>query len=192
MKKQTKIYRDLEKLCVKESYWSKNKNTEYFKRSSDNLIRLIEKVPHQTILEVGCSDGAFTKRLKKISRRVVGIDVSKSEIKRAKKNVKDVKFIATSLEKYARANRKRKFDVIVCSEVLYYILKKEDALKALQKLGRFVVTSHFFVYWPTVSIAAIKYEIALGRFDLQARIIEKSFQDKMIVVKSLRKLSTKL
>jgi len=189
MKKQTKIYQDLEQLCIKESFWSKNKNPEYFKRSSDNLIRLIEKVPHATILEVGCSDGAFTKKLKKISRRVVGIDVSKSEIARAKKNVKDVKFITTSLEKYAKQNRKRKFDVIVCSEVLYYILKKEDALSALQKLGRHVVTSHFFVCWPTVSINAMKYEIALSKFHLEARIIERSFQDKMLVVKSLRRVS---
>ncbi len=193
MKTQKQIYQELEDLNKDQSYWSTNKKVAYFRESSDDLLKLIKQVPHKRILEVGCSDGAFTKELVKIADRVVGIDVSKSEIKRAKKNCPEAMFIAMSLDDYARylaiyPKMPEKFDVIICAEVLYYIKNADRAIVELQFLGNYLVTSHFVACLPQVSLSAFLWEWRLRIFPRLDRIIEKSWKEKLLVVKTLRKL----
>lgn len=158
----------------------------YEKESIKNLLTLLERVPHASILEVGCADGKLTRELVKIADNVVGIDVSKSAIRRAKKNVPKAEFIVSSLEDYTT---KKQFDLIICSEVLYYIKDEKKALSQLKKLGRYLITSHFFVYFPQFCFGSVKYEFFLSRFPVVQTIIEKDLQLGLLVFKRLRKIN---
>lgn len=186
MDKQQQIYQHLEDIAQEQDPWIKQ--GEYYRESTANLLSLIQSVPHKSILEVGCAQGDFTKELAKIAGYVDAIDVSESEIKRARKNCRreNIFFWISSLEEVPR--RMDMYDVIVCSEVLYYILDKNKALNKLQRLGKYVVTSNFLIYGNNLSLGSMKYELALRRFPLVKRIIEKSWKDKYLVIKSLRKL----
>ena len=186
MKTQQQIYQELDDLCKEESYWSKNKKQTYYRESSDNLLKLIKSVPHKSILEVGCAQGDFTKELLKISSDVTGIDVSEREIKRARKNAPGAKFHAVPLEDY---NTNKKFDVIVCSEVIYYIMDRQKAYEKIKKLGKHLVTSHFIICLPAISLRSVIFEYELRQFKKIDRIVEKSINNKLFVVKTLRELS---
>ncbi len=180
---QREIYKNLEEMAHKKDPWKKE--AWYYALSTKNLLKLITAVPHASILEVGCAQGDFTKELSKIAKDVTAIDVSESEIKRAKEKNPQVTFAVSSLEDF---ESQKTFDIIVCSEVLYYIQDRRKALEKLQKLGKYVVTSHFFFDLPALSLKSILYEWALRKFPLRKRIIESSVKDGLLVVKSLRRL----
>ncbi len=180
---QKKVYDNLESISKDSDPWVKE--NDYVDESNKNLLELIQMVPHDSILDVGCGSGEITKLLTTISKDVTGIDVSESAIERARKNVPKAKFEALSLEDFQTT---KKFDVIVCAEILYYILDRKKALEKLQKLGKYLVTSNFIICLPAASFKSVLYEIDLRKFPLKKRIIEKSLRYKMITIKSLRKL----
>lgn len=180
---QQKIYEELEAISKASDPWIKD--TSYSVQSNTNLLELVKMVPHESILDVGCGSGEITKLLTTISTDVTGIDVSKSAIERAKENVPEAKFEVSSLEDFETI---KKYDVIVCAEILCYILDRKKALQKLQKLGTYLVTSNFIICLPIASLKGIQYEIDLRRFPLKKRVIETSLRHKMIVIKSLRQL----
>lgn len=111
------------------------------------MINLCLQVPHETVLEVGCAEGYFTQQLCKISAHVVAIDVSPLAIMRAKKRAPEVTFKNVTLNQLQISQKK--FDLIICSEVLYYTIDMKRAIKKLARLGRYLVTSHFLMKnWP--------------------------------------------
>jgi len=89
----------------------------------------------ESILEVGSSEGAFTELLLQKGKRVVGIDISETALKRAQDR----------LQKYAGQFELRKFnivkddglegtfDLILASEILYYLGDKKTLLALEEK-----------------------------------------------------------
>jgi 2-polyprenyl-3-methyl-5-hydroxy-6-metoxy-1,4-benzoquinol methylase len=89
------------------------------------------------ILDVGCGIGNITKYIK--FKNYLGIDISKVALKKAKsKKIKNCKFINVSAEEFFT---KKKFDIIIFNEVLYYL----DALAILNKFESFLKKDGFFV-----------------------------------------------
>lgn len=186
MNKQQQIYSDLNRLSHDADPW--DKEDWYEKQSQKNLLSLIMQVPHKRILDVGCATGKLSQLLADIADEVVGIDVVDSEIKRAKKRnkKKNVTYYTSSLDKFAKKGEK--FDVIVCSEVLCYMLDQSKTLKNLKKSGRYLVSSNFVMYGRTLSLRGLLYELALRKFELLDSVVEKQMHPLMYVRKSLRKL----
>ena len=183
MQNQEEIYSQHEVLSKNKNPWAKI--IKYEKESTKNIINMLQKIPHDSILEVGCADGKLTKELIKYADTVVGIDVSSSAVERARKKVSKAKFFVSSLEDYST---KEKFDLIICSEVLYYIKDEKKALSKLKKLGRHLITSHFFVYFPQFCLGSVKYEFYLSRFPVLQTIIEKDLKLGLLVIKRLRRI----
>jgi SAM-dependent methyltransferase len=96
-------------------------------------VRQIEAVKQhalhpQNILEVGCAEGAHTLMLARAfpEASILGIDISKTAVKRAKENCKccqNVNIIeADIIELFKQAHfPENTFDVIIQSELLYYL-----------------------------------------------------------------------
>jgi 2-polyprenyl-3-methyl-5-hydroxy-6-metoxy-1,4-benzoquinol methylase len=125
----------------------------YNQKAFDEIISLIKMVPHDSILEIGCAQGEFTKKLLEISENVTAIDVSEQAINQARTQVKGAHFEAISLENFYP---ERRFDVVVCAEVLYYIKDYKKAISKLQELGDYLVTSQYVFCLPRISFGTLK------------------------------------
>lgn len=89
---------------------------------------------NEKILDVGCSIGACAHAISQKAFRVVGIDISKKDIYKAKKrfSAKNLKYIFGDATKY---DFKEKFDVIILSAVLEHIDNRIDFLKKIKLLA---------------------------------------------------------
>jgi SAM-dependent methyltransferase len=74
--------------------------------------------PYASILEVGCSIGVLTARLRPLTARLLGIDVSEAALARARARVPDASFERREIPEAWPDGR---FELVVCSEVLYYL-----------------------------------------------------------------------
>ena len=87
----------------------------------------------QAVLEIGCSIGIFTKMLSAQFGEIVAIDVAQGAITYARRYCRpctNVRFFRCDLR---NLRLRRKFDVIVCAEVVYYV-REDDAHHVCQML----------------------------------------------------------
>lgn len=103
------------------------------------LERLASYTPCESLLDVGCGEGLFTRYLTGVASTVVGVDISATAIARARQTAPHAKFECVSLQEYAPSER---FDVVVAAEMLYYADDVERALDRLSELGVVVVVSY--------------------------------------------------
>jgi ubiquinone/menaquinone biosynthesis C-methylase UbiE len=122
----------------KEDPWSYRQSP--FER--EKYTKTLNAIPPeaQLILEVGSSEGVFTELLLQKGKKVVGIDVSETALTRAKNR----------LQKYGDQVDLRKFnivkddglqetfDLVLASEVLYYLGNKNILLTLEEKFARFL------------------------------------------------------
>lgn len=183
MKAQEKVYRELDEINSKSDPWE----TEhpYNQKAFEELITLIKQVPHESILEVGCGQGSFTKRLLEISKDVTAIDVSESAISQAKKAAGGAQFVVSSLENFYP---ERRYDVVVCAEILYYIKDHKKVVKKLKELGDYLVASQYVLCLPQISFGTLKYEWALRKFPLVKRSWATYPWPPTLTIRSVRKL----
>jgi ubiquinone/menaquinone biosynthesis C-methylase UbiE len=186
MRTQEKVYRELDETNSNRDPWQTDH--PYNQKAFEEILSLIKLVPHESILEVGCGQGAFTKKLTEISKNVTAIDVSENAIKQAKNRVDGAQFHVTSLENFYP---ERTFDVAVCAEILYYLKDHEKAIKRLQELGDYLVTSQYVFCLPRFSFGTLKYEWALRKFPLVKRSIATYPWPPTLTVRTLRKLTVR-
>lgn len=103
------------------------------------LERIAAFTPCQSLLDVGCGEGLFTRYLSGVAANVVGIDLSATAIERATRNVPRAQFCCVALQDFTPD---RRFDVVVAAEMLYYADDIERALDALRDLGDIVLVSY--------------------------------------------------
>lgn len=113
-------------------------------------LRQFSKYLKGDILEVGCGIGTFTKKLAEFGS-VVGIDIDGRNLKLAQKDLGNKVGIG-DIEKGKYFFKSKKFDAIVCLNVLEHI---ECDIKALENMGKLLkpngylvllVPSHKFLY----------------------------------------------
>lgn len=141
MNAQHIIYQKLDE-DFKKSYdpWNFT-SSKYEKERFEKMLSLIKTVPHDSILEVGCAEGYFTEKLKVIARTITAIDVSKKALERAKKIVEGVTFQRIELENLQPP--KKKYDLVVCSEVLNFLLDKKGAVEKLRQNGKYLLICQY-------------------------------------------------
>lgn len=103
------------------------------------MLDFIMLVPHASILEIGCAEGFFTKMLLEVCEDVTVTDISDTALNRAKKNAPGATYIQASLEAF---NTDKKFDIVVCSEVIYYTYDRKRALDRLKQYGKYLIASN--------------------------------------------------
>jgi 2-polyprenyl-3-methyl-5-hydroxy-6-metoxy-1,4-benzoquinol methylase len=93
----------------------------------------------ESALEVGCSLGVFSRMLTDHFDKVTAIDVSKEALSAAiryNSTAKNVRFMHSDLRSLDTDGQ---YDVIVCAEVLYYVLEK-DVEVVCRQLSRYLST----------------------------------------------------
>lgn len=146
------------------------KNDQY--KNNLNMLVADQVSCNKKILDVGCSEGALGKFLRREkSAKVVGIDISKEAIKAARNNLDDAFVIDIECEQLPF--RKNKFDIIICADVLEHLY---DPLAVLRKLKHCLIKDGIFILSiPNVAYIGLRVKLLLGNFDYQeAGIMDSS------------------
>ena len=130
----------------------------------DKIVDVLQRVPHESILEVGCAEGHLTRCLCGVSRDVTAFDVSPTAVERARRAAPEARVFAGRLED---VQFDRKFDLVLCSETIYYVSDLEAALRKLNTLGTFILVTYtlyekhrldpFFARIPAIHNAPFSY-----------------------------------
>lgn len=133
----------------KEDPWN-YAQSPYEQEKYEKTLQAIPGDVH-SILEVGTSEGVFTERLLKAGKQVFGIDISQTALERAKKRLAPYGNQVT-LQKLdiVRDNPEGTFDLILASEVLYYLGGRNVLLPLEEKFfrhlrdGGYLLLVHFY------------------------------------------------
>jgi 2-polyprenyl-3-methyl-5-hydroxy-6-metoxy-1,4-benzoquinol methylase len=89
---------------------------------------------NDTVLDIGCGNGALTYDVARKAKKVVGIDLNEQNITSAKNKFsrENIEYIHGDALTY---HQKEKFDVIILSNVLEHIDKRVEFLTSLKKLA---------------------------------------------------------
>lgn len=109
------------------------------------IIRNITNSKFKTVLDLGCDRGDFMKIISKDRRwKIIGIELYEDSVKWAKKSGIYEQVIKGDVTKLPRRVRRKKYDLVFCSQVLEHLPKNkgEKALKEWEKLaGKRIVVS---------------------------------------------------
>jgi len=99
--------------------------------ASENLFKLLDIKPDESVLDIGCGTGNLTFKIKSLTKnRVTGIDVSEGMIKEAVKNYKNtgIEFLTKNAQD---SSFNEEFDVIFCNSTFQWFNDIELSLKKL-------------------------------------------------------------
>lgn len=105
----------------------------------DRIIDVVRRVPHRSILDVGCAEGHLTRRLCDIGEHIVAIDASPTAAARARDAAATAEVIQATLDE---AEFDHKFDLVLCSEMIYYPSDPVSAVRKLNSLGQFILVTY--------------------------------------------------
>lgn len=108
----------------------------------NNFLKVIadtvDSLNCRKILDVGCGEGFVTEKISRKGRNIIGIDICKEKIEKAKKRVKNAKFYVGDV--YHLPFKPNFFDLVIATEMLEHL---EDPNHALSNIK--VVTSKYFL-----------------------------------------------
>jgi SAM-dependent methyltransferase len=112
------------------------KDSKYELSKQDRLLELLSRRDSQSGLDVGCGNGFLTRRIASHCQHLSGIDFSSRAIQLAQENCQDHSNISLALADIRDYKSPSQFDLLICSEVLYYLLGQElaDVVEKLHRL----------------------------------------------------------
>lgn len=136
-----------------------------------NLIEILEKYVNDEnkILDIGCGSGVISLFLASRGKQVLGIDISRSSINACREGAKNLGLKEKAVFKvvdFPREKLNRKFDIVICSEVLEHIEEDEKAVEEIYNLltpGGLLIISVPSKNAPLYSLGyAKKFDIKVG------------------------------
>ena len=124
------LYRLIGKLAIKAEggLHPKHRLMNYHKFFMDNINS------EDTVLDIGCGNGALTFEVGKKAKKVIGIDLSKKNIKLAKE-----KFSASNIEYLLGDATKdlpsQKFNTVILSNILEHLENRIEFLRKVKELA---------------------------------------------------------
>lgn len=111
------------------------------KEDSDLLFKLLDPLHDASVLEVGCGTGNYLERLNDKPTLLVGLDISRNMLVKAKSKLPDLMLIQSNAEYLPFSEDS--FDAIYCIQVLHHILDKNKFIseihRTLKQGGKFVL-----------------------------------------------------
>ncbi len=112
--------RELESEYVQPDHWN-YKSDPYELRKYDQTLALIGGQRYARALEIGCSEGVFTRRLASVADDVLGLDIVPVALERARAECAGLDNVRFRLFDLDADTLDEQFDLISCAEILYYI-----------------------------------------------------------------------
>lgn len=113
------------------------RNARFVADLGAGVVELLNPLPGERILDVGCGDGALTRRLVELGCEVVGVDSSREQVEAACKSGLDARVKDCQALDFHRA-----FDAVFSNAALHWMKRPDDVLdgvaRALRPGGRFV------------------------------------------------------
>ncbi len=96
-----------------------------------------------SILEIGSGEGHHTQHLTCLARQIVGIEVSLKAITRSRQRCPSVRFIQCQFPRlpYGLEWFRSRYDLVLASEVLYYIRDIDKSVEVMSLHGKFCLVS---------------------------------------------------
>lgn len=114
-----------------------SQNARFVSDLGEPLLNLLDPRPHERILDLGCGDGALTKKIAALGTWVVGVDASAAQVEAARGRGIDA--VAMDAE---RLSFRRVFDAVFTNAALHWMKKPasviEGVVDCLKPSGRFV------------------------------------------------------
>jgi len=113
------------------------KNARFVSDLGEPLLKLLDGQPGETILDLGCGDGALTAKILASGCKVFGCDASLLQVQAARRHAAQV-FVMDG----QRLGLKRRFDAVFTNAALHWMKQTEKVIEgvaaALKTDGRFV------------------------------------------------------
>src|SRR5258708_2478726 len=139
-----RIKSEIEHFTKLEHIWWGAKTFSGQKRYEKRFILFKKKckpIKEEKILEIGCGDGEFTRRLMKLSSdKIIATDITPEVIRRAKKKyvkIKNVQFKVDDAERFSFGDET--FDIICGISILHHLNYKraiKECFRVLKPGGR--------------------------------------------------------
>lgn len=125
-------------------------------------------LPHPryaSALDVGCTIGVFTRRLAARCDRLLGLDVSAKAVAAARERCRDLANVAIERLEVPRQWPAGRFDLVVLSEILYY-LPDDDLTELAQRIGGALLPGGtiLMVHWTGSAAGNSAGDVAVGHF----------------------------
>ena len=96
-------------------------SSDYERGKYDETLAALRRRPYKRALEIGCSIGVLTARLAEVCDALLATDVSNQALAAAKARCADQPNVRFELMGFPDQTPSGEFDLIVLSEVLYYL-----------------------------------------------------------------------
>ena len=157
-----------------------------------------KSISKKNVLDIGCGGGLISESLAKKKAKVTGIDENICSIKQAKEHAKisslKIKYINQSLDSFFNKNKK-KFDLILCLEVLEHVNDVEKTLDKITKLlnpGAILILSTINRNLKSLIFAKIFGEYILNWIPIGTHQFEKFLKpEEIIELLKLQKIKIK-
>jgi 2-polyprenyl-3-methyl-5-hydroxy-6-metoxy-1,4-benzoquinol methylase len=118
--------------------------SSYEQKKQEDILKMVGSRRYQNALDIGCGCGISTSLLAPYCDRVQGVDFSEVAISLARKNTAQLSHLAFTVADIRKLNLWEKYDLVLCSEVLYYLKPLDLAffvknLEAWLKPGGWVI-----------------------------------------------------
>lgn len=105
------------------------------------ILNMLRGLEFESVLDVGCAQAFLLDILAKRKKKTFGCDISNEVIEFNRKNFPDSEFARVNIENGVYPDDK-KFDLIICSEVIEHIQNWEKALENLMKMcNKYIVVT---------------------------------------------------
>ena len=113
------------------------RNARFVSDLGEPLLQLLNARPGETILDLGCGDGALTEKLARSGCQVFGVDASLAQLRAARQ-----RNVRVAVMDGQRLSIKNRFDAVFTNAALHWMKQPDKVIEgvaqALKPRGRFV------------------------------------------------------
>lgn len=107
------------------------------------IIKMVDPQKNDVICDLGCGEGNLSRDIVKKVKKIYGVDISPTRVKRARKNGIDAVCADVCLTSF----KSNCFDKVICSEVIEHVINPKELIhelnRILKKGGTVVLTVPF-------------------------------------------------
>lgn len=142
----------------------------YEARKRQICLALLTQKHYQTVLEIGCSNGHLSEYLAQRADSLLCVDVSAQAVQLASQRLQAFRHVTIENKRIPEAFPQQKFDLIVISEVAYYLSELELS-QLIEQLNHALT--------PTGELLCCHWRHAIEGFELDAQQVHQCFQQQL-------------